>query len=167
MAHQGSEGAGDVAGFLRSGENPAAALHRNGAAGTFQQGHHILRGKETEGGIEEAGIARHLGKEGIQVAIVGQVAAALAGDIDLFPELLIFLEERDGSAGTGRKQGSDHSGSAAPDNDDIRLFFCHYRFHPVILLLISVSLGRKRGARRRPVFFRVIITGNLFRRKNS
>ena len=118
--HQGGQRPGDVAGFLAGGKDPASALYRYRAACALQQGHHILRREIIQGSIKETGIARNLGKEGVPVAVVGQVAAALPGNIDFFPQLFILLQQGDGSSGPGGKQGSGHTRGAAADYDDVR-----------------------------------------------
>ena len=118
--HQGREGLGDVAGFLRRGEDPAAALHRHRAAGAFQQGHHVLRGEKGQGGIEKTGIAGNLGKKGIQVAVVCQVAPPFSGNINFLAQLFIPFQQGDGSPGPGGKQRGGHSRGSAADYNDVR-----------------------------------------------
>ena len=117
---QGSQGAGHVAGLLRGRENPAPALHGYRTSRAFQQGHHILRGKEIQGGVKKAGIPGYLRQESVPVAVVGQIAAAFAGNVYLFPKLFILFQERDVRSAPGCKKRGGHSRCAASDYHNFR-----------------------------------------------
>ena len=121
---QARQGPGDIAGLFGGGEDPLSALHGDRAAVFLQQGHHIPGSETVQGAVKEPGIAGNLGQEFIPAAIVGQVAAAFAGDIDLFAELFVFLQQGDRCPCPGSKNGGHHAGRAAPDDHN----FCHLCF---------------------------------------
>ena len=118
---EAGEGLGDVTGLFGSREDPLSALHRDRTAVFFHEGHHILRRKKTQRTVKKPRIAGHLGEKTVQIAVVGQVAAAFAGDIDFLSELFIFFQQGDFSPCAGGKNSGHHAGCAATDDQ----YFTH------------------------------------------
>ena len=118
--HEGRQGAGHIAGFFRGGKDAAPPLDHHRTSGALHQGHHVLGGEVIQGGKKEPGIPGNLGKKGIPVTVVGQVAAAFPGDVDFFPQLFIPLQQRDGSAAPGCEKSGGHAGGSAADHNYIR-----------------------------------------------
>ena len=105
-----------VAGLLRAGKHPPPALGFHRAAGLLQQGHHVLRREEAQRAVQEARVAGHLPEKLVQGAVVGQVAAALAGDVHLLAQLLIAFQQGDPRALPGREKRRQHAARAAADH---------------------------------------------------
>ena len=109
----------DVAGFFGNGKDALSALYRDRAAVPFQQGHHILRRKKVQRAVKKPRIAGDLGKEPVPVAVIGQVAAAFAGDVDFLPKLFVLFQQGDVRPRTGGEDSGHHAGCAASDDQDV------------------------------------------------
>ena len=121
-----AQGADHVAGLLRSGEHAPSALGYHRAALVLQQLHHPLRVQEAQCTVQKPRIPGHLPQKLIDSAVVGHVAAALAGDVDLFAQLLVALQQRDVRPRPCSVDGGHHAACAAADDDDLT----HDAFHP-------------------------------------
>ena len=110
---------GYVACFFRRRKHAPAALHHNRTSGLFQQRHHILGRKHAQRAVQEPRIARHLPQEFLLIAIVGHVAATLAGDVDLFAQLFIAFQQCDVCAALCGVNRREHAARAATDDDNL------------------------------------------------
>ena len=75
-------------------EHTAAALHLQLHAKPFEQFHGLCRGERPQRGVQKARIRAHMAQKLLCRAVVGHVAAPLAGDKDLLPGLLGMLQHR-------------------------------------------------------------------------
>ena len=115
------EGLGDIACFFGGGEDPPAALHGDRTSVFLHQGHHIPGRKKTQRTVEEPRIAGNLGEEFVQIAVVGQVTAAFACNIDFLSEFFVLFQQGHFSPCAGGKNSSHHAGCAATDDQ----YFSH------------------------------------------
>ena len=116
-----AQGFQHVGGAVALGEDPAAPLGLEGDAQGFKQFHGRSGRESVQRRVEKPGVAADKGQELGHVAVVGQIAAALAGDEDLLPRALgVVFQHRDrespGRGGTGGHQ----SGRTAAHNQQIR-----------------------------------------------
>ena len=84
----------DLLGLIRYREHPAAALHLQLHAKAFEQFHGLCRGERPQRGVQKARVRAHMAQKLLCRAVVGHVAASLAGDKDLLPGLLGMLQHR-------------------------------------------------------------------------
>ena len=104
---------------VRDRENAVAALDLEGAAAVFKEGLGLLRREAGERGIEKPAVARDVFQNLLPGAVVGHVAAALAGDVELFAETVVRLEEQDLRPVRGRLDRGKHAGGSAADDDHV------------------------------------------------
>ena len=84
----------DLLGLIRYREHPASALHLQLHAQSFEQLHGLCRGERPQRGVQKARVRAHMAQKLLCRAVVGHVAAPLAGDKDLLPGLLGMLQHR-------------------------------------------------------------------------
>ena len=84
----------DLLRLIRYREHPAAALHFQLHAQGFEQLHGLCRGKSSQRGVQKARVRAHMAQKLLCRAVVGHIAAPLAGDKDLLPGLLGMLQHR-------------------------------------------------------------------------
>ena len=84
----------DLLGLIRYREHPAAALHLQLHAKAFEQFHGLCRGERSQRGVQKARVRAHMAQKPLCRAVIGHIAAPLAGDKDLLPGLLGMLQHR-------------------------------------------------------------------------
>ena len=84
----------DLLSLIRYREYPTAALHLQLHAKAFEQFHGLCRGERPQRGVQKARVRAHMAQKLLCRAVVGHVAAPLAGDKDLLPGLLGMLQHR-------------------------------------------------------------------------
>ena len=114
---------GHIAGLIRNRECPAAPLDLGFAAQALEQRQQVIRRQAIQRAVKKPGISGHVFEKLIPVALIGHVAAALAGDIDFLAQLFVPLQQAHPRPGPGGKQRSHHSGCAAADYDQV-IFPC-------------------------------------------
>lgn len=108
------QGACDVVGIVRHGEHPAAPLGLQGDAQALEKGHGVLGGKGRERPVEELPAPGAGGHHLLRRAVVGHVAAALAGDAHLAPQLPVLVKQAHRKAPLqGGARGHQPGGAAA------------------------------------------------------
>ena len=113
------KGAGHIAGLLAFGKHAVAALHHNGAAVVFQKIHQRGGRQGVERAVQEARVLDHAFHKSVRLAGIGGVAAALAGDIDLFAQFFIALQQGYLRACLRSSHSRHEPGGAAADNDHL------------------------------------------------
>ena len=122
------ERSGHVAGVIGDRKDPVSTLHLQRNAKLLHQFHHVAVVKGRERRVHEARVAHHLPEEVLRLSGVGQVAAALSGDVYFLAQLFVALDERDRRAASGRKERSQHAGCASADYQDSSGI--HFTFSP-------------------------------------
>ena len=84
----------DLFRLVRHREHPAAALHLQLHAEVLEQLHGLCRGERPQRGIQKARIRAHMAQKLLRRAVVGHIAASLAGDKDLLTGLFHMLQHR-------------------------------------------------------------------------
>ena len=116
-----AQGLQHIGGMVALGKDPAAPLGLEGDAQGFKQFHSRSGGKGVQRRVEKPRIAADKPEKLRHIAVIGQIAAALAGDEDFLPRTLgVVLQQSDreppGRGGTGGHQ----SGRPAAHNQQIR-----------------------------------------------
>ena len=96
-------------------------LQRNAQA--LKKRLHRLRREAGDGAGEESAVVGDVLEHLLHRAVVGHVAAALAGDVQLAPQLGVALQQGDGGPPLGGGKGGHASGRAAADNNHITQWF--------------------------------------------
>ena len=113
------KGVGNVVRPVGDREHAVAALGLERHAKRFKQRHRILRAEAVERAVEKAPVARNVGKDGFHIAVVRYVAAAFAGDAQLFAEHLVRLEQHNMKPALRRRERAHGPGRTAADHDYI------------------------------------------------
>ena len=108
----------DIMGIVGDGEHTASALGFDGDTEIFKQILRFLRRKAVDCAVEKPGIGRNGFNEVIGGAVIGDVAASLACDGELFSELRIFFVQRDIRTPEGSLGCRGHAGSTAADDSN-------------------------------------------------
>ena len=120
-------------GAVGLGKNAAAAFYLRFQSPLMQQVQQVFIGKLAVGAVQEFPISRRMGDELVHGAGIGQIAAALAGNAHLFSDDIIFFQQRNRRALSGRGQGGHDAGGAGADDNDV----FHQTFPPFYLYLYS------------------------------
>ena len=112
------ERASHVAGLVRSGEDALAALCLQRQPEALHQLHGAKVVQRRQRRVQKARVAQYVAHELILLAGVGEVAATFAGDVDLFAQLFVALQQRDlRAAARGKQRGHQSSRAAANDQN--------------------------------------------------
>ena len=84
----------DLLGLVRYWEHPASALHLQLHAKALEQFHGLCRWKGPQRRIQKARVRAHMAQKFLCRAVVGHIAAALAGDKDLLAGLVHVFQHR-------------------------------------------------------------------------
>jgi hypothetical protein len=109
----------DVGGLIRLWEHPRAPLGLERHAAFLKEAHDLLRGKGVEGAVEKTRIAPHRLQKAVAVAVVGEVAAALAGDEQLAPDAGVAIEKQHARAARRGLSRRHEPGGAGADRDEV------------------------------------------------
>ena len=107
-----------VGGAVRARKNAPPTLGLEGDAQLFKISHDRGGREAREGAVQKAPVAGDVREHARRVGVVGEVAAALAGDVELTTELFVRLEQDHLGPGPPRPQGGHHPGGAAADDRD-------------------------------------------------
>ena len=115
---QGMEqGVDDIGGLVRARKNASPPFGFQGDAQAFKVFHH-RRGREPgHRTVKEAAVPGHVVQNALRRGVVGEIAPAFAGDIELAAQFLVGLQQQDLSAALPGGEGSHHSGRAAAHYD--------------------------------------------------
>ena len=108
---------GHVVCIVADRKNAVTALDFERQTAIFKPGHHISGRKAVHRAVQEAPVPRHIGQYGFDVAVIGQIAATLAGDSQLPAQLLIGIKHRHSEAALGGRRGKHQPGCPAADHD--------------------------------------------------
>ena len=112
------ERARHVAGLVRSGEDALAALGLEGETKALHQFHGAEVVQRRQRRVQKARVAQYVAHELFPLAGVGEVAAPLAGDVDLLAQLFVALQQRHlRAAARGKQRGHQTSRAAANDQN--------------------------------------------------
>ncbi len=111
--------AADVKGPVRYREHPVPPLRLQRHAQALEKVHHVPAAEPGEGAVQKPPAAGHILQEFLQAAAVGHVAPALAGNIQLFAQPLIGLQQHCPPAVFRRRAGGHHSGGPAANHNNI------------------------------------------------
>ena len=106
----------DGGGPVRHREHPVAPLRFQRAAQALKEGLCLFRREGSHGAVEEAAIAGSVLQDLLCRAVVCHIAAALAGDQQLFPQPVIPLQQDHIGPVFCGSNGSKHPGGTAADN---------------------------------------------------
>ena len=93
LAAEGGHDRRHVVCVVRLGKDAVSALCLERQARVFKEGHGVGRAEAVQGAVEEASVAGDVRHHGLHVAVVGEVAAALARDAELAPQLVVRLQK--------------------------------------------------------------------------
>ena len=96
-----------------------AALDLQRHAEGFKKRLRVLRRKPAERAVQKPSLAGDVLQKGFHVAVVRDVAAPLARDAHLAPELAVRLQQHDLRAAARGGIGAHHTGGAAADDNNI------------------------------------------------
>ena len=113
------KGVGNVVRPVGDREHAVAALGLERHAERFKQRHRVLRAQAVERAVEKAPVTRNIGKNGLDIAVIRHVAAALAGDAQLLAEHLVRLEQHDMEPPLRRRERAHGPGRTAADHNYI------------------------------------------------
>ena len=117
------QGVDDIGGLVGLGEDPVAPLDLQRDPQPFKKSLCLLRGKTGDGAGEEFAVARDVLQHLLHRTVVGHIAPALAGDVQLSAQLGIALQQGDRCPLLRSGQGRHTSGGAAADDDDLTQLF--------------------------------------------
>ena len=118
LLHRPLERENDIAGMIGYGKYAIAALGLERHALAFDQPHQALVVQLRQRRIQKPRIAEYMAQKLLALGRIGHIAAALAGDVHLFAELFILLEQNDLRSGARGINRGHHSRGAAADHDD-------------------------------------------------
>ena len=116
------QGGTDVKGPIRHREDPVPPLHLQGDAEVLEEGHGVPASPAGKCAVKEFSVAGDIGKKALERRVIRDVAAALSGNVQLLPQALVGLQQRDAGAALRCRDGSHHTGR--PPADD-----CHPLTH--------------------------------------
>ena len=111
------QGVDDVSGFVGAGKDPVPPLCFQRYSQALKKRLHRLRGKAGDGAGEEPAVAWDILQHLRRRTVVGHVAAALSGDVELAPQLGIALQQGDGCTLLGGGDGGHTAGRTAADDN--------------------------------------------------
>ena len=91
----------NIGGAVRDGKHAVAALDLERAAALLKKGHCRFRREGRHGAVEEAPVARNIFQRLFGGAGICDIAAALAGDEELFAAAAVFFEQEDPTPARG------------------------------------------------------------------
>ena len=110
---------GNIECAVRDRKHTSAALDLERHADRLEKSHGAAPVEAGKGGIQEPPVLRHIRQQLLTGRIVRHIAAALAGDVELFAQPLVRLKQRDGGARTRRADRRHHSGGSAADDNKL------------------------------------------------
>ena len=116
-----AQGVGNIHGAVADRKDPAAALGFKRDTQPFKDRHGLLRREGVGRAHQKAGIAPHCGNKLLRGAVIGEVAAALAGHQDLAGGALPLFQHQYPLAALAGKAGGKHPGGPAADDDSVKL----------------------------------------------
>ena len=105
---------------VRLRKDAIAPLRFERNAVPFKESHSVCAVKSRECTVEKAGVSADVCNERIPVTVVGQVAAPLPCDQQLFSETSVLFDERTGCAVLRRTDRGHHTGGAATDHNYVK-----------------------------------------------
>ena len=122
----------DVGGLVGGGEHPVTPLYLQLHPQVGEKALHIGGGGAAHGAEQKAAVPGGGGQGLLRGAVVGHVAAALAGDVQLAPHLLVALHQAHVRPQSGGGDGGHHPGGAAAHHDQIMLprHSCTFSYTP-------------------------------------
>lgn len=130
-------------------EHPASPLGLERHAERLEERHRVRRGKGAGRAVEEARIGAHIPQKVLGRAVVGDVAAALAGDQQLAGGARPPLEHRDRRAALRGEARREQPGGSPADHDKVRHRLPPRAFRRPRIRPRSVRDGRRCGRSRR------------------
>ena len=105
--------------MIRYREYTVAALHLRRQTILLKKINHSLIVIIVKSAVQKLRVRHHIGKQGVHIPRIRDVAPPFAGDVELFPKLFIFLEQNDLMSPLRRRNGSKHSRRPAADYDHL------------------------------------------------
>ena len=148
----------DVVGFVGRGKHAVAAFSLERNAQRFEKLHRILRGKSGKCGIEKFMSAGDVFQELRGRTVVGDVAAAFAGNGKLAADAAVFLAHENACAGCCRLDRGHRTGGTAADDDAV-ILYSQNSDHPFVVRQRPDTVGTgssfKIAARFGSEFFKI------------
>ena len=116
----------DIKRTVADRENTVSPLRLQRNTDLFKERHGITAIKLGKRAVQELAVLRRVGHQGFNICIVGNIAAALSGDIQFFAQSFIGLQQGDFRTLLGSKNGSHHTGRTAAHNNN---FLIHHPFY--------------------------------------
>ena len=111
--------------IVGAGKYPVSPLGLERQAMTFKERYGICRRQPVQSAVQKAPVPGDIGHKGLDIAVVVDVAAALARDAQLFAELVVRLQQHNGQAALRRGIGTHHPGGTAADDNEIYIAQVH------------------------------------------
>ena len=115
----------DRRGLVAFRKYPVAPLHLETAPQPFKKGHDLLRREGFHGAVEKAAVTGDVLQNLLGRAAVGDVAAALAGDVQFFAQPVVVLQKHHPGPQFRRRTGGHHPGGPGAHHQDISFPFVH------------------------------------------
>ena len=125
LAAEGRDRRRHVVCVVRLRKDAVSALGLQRQARIFKEGHGVGGAETVQGAVEETAVAGDVCHHGLHVAVVGEVAAALARDAELAAQLVVRLQEHSLHAAVCRLIRAHHARGAAADDDKL----CGFKLH--------------------------------------
>ena len=119
------QGVDDRRGLVAFGKYPVAPLHLETAPQSLKKGHDLLRREGFHGAVEKAAVTGDVLQNLLGRAAVGDVAAALAGDVQFFAQAVVVLQKHHPGPQFRRRTGGHHPGGPGAYHQDISVPFVH------------------------------------------
>ena len=138
LACIGSKSIGNIVGIIRLRENSVTSLGFKGNTKPLEEIHSVFRRKIIESAVEKSSVADGGRDDPLHVAVIGNIAAAFAGDADFSGKFIILVENKNGEPlFKGSSCGHKSCGTAAHNykienfiSCSFHLSFHRYRTHP-------------------------------------
>ena len=106
----------DVKGPVTDGKHPIPPLGLQRHADGRKERHGVPAVEPGKGAVQKLAVPGHVGQQGLYIGVVGDVAPALAGDVQLLSQPLIGLQQRHPCAPLRRGDSGHHPGGSPADH---------------------------------------------------
>ena len=113
------QGARNIPGPVGYREHPFAPFHLQRNADLFKKSHGILGRHGCKGAVQKPAVGQRVFDQRFRLAVISNVAASFAGNIDFNAQLGVAFDQNDRSAPAGCGASSHHTGGAAAHDDDL------------------------------------------------
>ena len=131
---------GDVEGTVRHRKHPVSPFHLQRHAQRLEKRHGVPRREPCQRTVQKSPITGNAGKQRLPVTVIGHIAPALAGDVHLFAEALVWIEQRHVRTLARGADRGHHAARATTGDDALAMSLSHLTKIPIQWIYLTSDL---------------------------